>query len=75
MERTSNENSFLRQQLAIKQRSMLVDIPESNFFNSFASPASIDTNIYHRNNSNYLFYYYTFFRTFENFNYEFKLSN
>lgn len=55
MERTSNENSFLRQQLAIKQRSMLVDIPESNFFNSFASPASIDTNIYHRNNSNYLF--------------------
>lgn len=49
MDRSMHENNFLRQQIAIKQqRGMLVDIPESNFFNSFASPASSnnDTNFY-----------------------------
>lgn len=63
LERSANENSFLRQQLAIKQqRAMLLELPESSFFNSFASPvSSIDTNVYQRNNSDF---YKLFFRRF-----------
>lgn len=50
MDRSIHENSFLRQQIAVKQqRSTLVDIPEANFFNSFASPTSSIE--YSRNNN------------------------